>query len=58
MTKYRIETTLKHDGKQFEVGSTIELEEKHAIPLLASEVVSLADKKATETESEGKKGKK
>lgn len=53
---YSVQSRVEHNGEPFEVGAAIELDDKHALPLLAvgaiaepprpAEPVTAADKKA------------
>lgn len=42
MKTYTVLKNLRHDGKGFKPGSTVDLSDKHAEPLLTSKVVELA----------------
>lgn len=40
MSKFKVITPVEHDGKRYEVGESISLDEKTAAPLLAVHAIS------------------
>ncbi|MNT97226.1 hypothetical protein D3C72_2395000 [compost metagenome] len=44
--KYNVNWTLDHDGKQYQAGETVSLDEKRAEPLVNSGVIILPGKAA------------